>query len=346
MKCSVCGKEHKGLLCPQCGFDASTDYGSYPTLAPVKHVPSVPALRREWEQNHPEPVEEPTVSPTPEPEPAKPPRKQKLWQRILVLLSYLGLGGGMLITIVGGFRDYFIPSYANVLGADEIPYSFTGSYAEYSVLDSEYQRQQIRSVTFLDTLADMPDDAWDVSEMHNGKVMAWVEPNGSLYDLYIGGEDGVWADTSCGELFAGYRNAEYFAFGDAFHTEHAQDMGWMFHDCRSLTTLELSGFDTANVQYMDNMFDNCNSLTSLDLSSFDTANVQDMDNMFYGCESLTSLDLSSFDTANVQDMDNMFYNCMSLSDLTLGDRFVTTNATTYDMFAFCPGGKDYQHLLN
>ena len=320
MKCPVCGKEHKGLLCPQCGFDASTDYGSYPTLAPVKHVPSVPALRREWEQNHPEPVEEPTVSPTPEPEPAKPPRKQKLWQRILVLLSYLGLGGGMLITIVGGFRYYFIPSYANVLGADEVPYSFTGSHAEYSVLDSEYQRQQIRSVTFLDTLEDMPDDAWDVSEMHNGKVMAWVEPNGSLYDLYIGGEDGVWADTSCGELFAGYRNAEYFAFGDAFHTEHAQDMGWMFYDCRSFTTLELSGFDTANVQ--------------------------DMNLMFYGCESLTSLDLSSFDTSNVQWMSYMFYNCMSLSDLTLGDRFVTTNATTDSMFDFCPGGKDYQHLLN
>ena len=149
-------------------------------------------------------------------------------------------------------------------------------------------------MTFLDTLEDMPDDAWDVSEIHNGKVMAWVEPNGSLYDLYIGGEDGIWADTSCRELFAGYRNTEYFAFGDAFHTEHAQYMDYMFYDC----------------------------------------------------ESLTSLDLSSFDTANVQYMNHMFYNCMSLSDLTLGDRFVTTNATTYDMFAFCPGGKDYQHLLN
>ena len=68
--------------------------------------------------------------------------------------------------------------------------------------------------------------------------------------------------------------------------------------------------------------------------------------MFYDCRSFTTLELSGFDTANVQDMDNMFYNCMSLSDLTLGDRFVTTNATTDSMFGFCPGGKDYQHLLN
>ena len=134
MKCPVCGKEHKGLLCAQCGFDASTDYGSYPTLAPVKHVPSVPALRREWEQNHPEPVEEPAVSPTPEPEPPKPPRKQTLLQKILTLLGFLWLGGAILI-MISMLRYLFIPSYANVLGADEIPYSFTGSSAEYSVLD-------------------------------------------------------------------------------------------------------------------------------------------------------------------------------------------------------------------
>ena len=181
----------------------------------------------------------------------------------------------------------------------------------YTVLGNcNYQRNQIRSVTFLDTLADQPADAWDVSESGNGTVMAWVKPDGNRYDLYIAGEGGVSAGTSCERLFRGYENMTKITFGNSF--------------------------DTANVQNMASMFGNCSSLNSLDLSSFDTTNVQDMIRMFYNCSSLTSLDLSSFDTANVQDMREMFYSCSSLTSLDLGDKFVTTNADTTDMFYDCP----------
>lgn len=48
MKCPVCGKENRCLLCPQCGFDSSRDYESYPTLGPVGKVPSVSAKRKAW----------------------------------------------------------------------------------------------------------------------------------------------------------------------------------------------------------------------------------------------------------------------------------------------------------
>lgn len=74
MKCPVCDKENQTMVCPQCGFDGSTDYRTYPTLGPVGKAPSVSALRREWAQKHPEPVEKPVIPPPPEP-----PKKKKPW---------------------------------------------------------------------------------------------------------------------------------------------------------------------------------------------------------------------------------------------------------------------------
>ena len=81
---------------------------------------------------------------------------------------------------------------------------FGSSVFDYDVFGSDYQRTQIRSVTVVDTLADMPEDAWDVSEAGNGTVMTWVKPNGELYDLYIGAEGGVCAGTSCRTESAGF----------------------------------------------------------------------------------------------------------------------------------------------
>jgi surface protein len=61
------------------------------------------------------------------------------------------------------------------------------------------------------------------------------------------------------------------------------------------------------------MFCDCSSLTSLDLSNFNTDNVKDMSYMFYYCTSLTSLDLFNFNTNNVKDMREMFSHCSSLN---------------------------------
>ena len=72
------------------------------------------------------------------------------------------------------------PWRRNILRSDKVPNDFKLNYTEYTVFGSDYQRKQISSVTFLDTLAYMPDDAWDVSEAGNGTVMAWVKPKGEL----------------------------------------------------------------------------------------------------------------------------------------------------------------------
>ena len=191
-----------------------------------------------------------------------------------------------------------------------------------TVFGSPYRRDQISSVTFLDTLAACPSDAWDVSEGRNRSVMAWVKPNGEQFDLYIGARGGVSAGMSCETLFAGYKNAVKITFGGAFHTENVKTMDRMFYHCRSLTTLELD-------------------------DQFNTSKVRDMNMMFYGCESLSMLSLGDcFDTSQVSNMHSMFSYCNSLDALYLSDCFVTTNANTHNMFFLCPAVESYQHLLN
>ena len=87
---------------------------------------------------------------------------------------------------------------------------------DYRVLDSEILREQIASITFLDSLDTMPKSAWDVSDDGSRNVMAWVLPRDDLYDLYIGGEGGVAANTDSGGLFRNYTSVEQIQFNVCF----------------------------------------------------------------------------------------------------------------------------------
>ena len=110
---------------------------------------------------------------------------------------------------------------------------------------------------------------------------------------------------------------------------------YMFDQCRSLTTLDLSNFDTSNVTSMNNMFYYCSNLTNLDVSHFNTSKVTSIGSMFGECSSLTTLDLSSFDTGNVTYMNYMFSNCSHLTNLDLHN-FDTSNVTDMQlMFGNC-----------
>ncbi|MBQ9864836.1 MAG: BspA family leucine-rich repeat surface protein [Bacteroidales bacterium] len=119
---------------------------------------------------------------------------------------------------------------------------------------------------------------------------------------------------------------ERIDFGEGFNTANVTDMGEMFFECNSLTSLNLSNFNTENVTNMHGMFRYCNSLTTLDLSNFNTENVTDMRYMFTYCSSLSSLNLSSFNTENVTTMREMFSNCGNLTRLNLSN-FNTENVT-------------------
>ena len=203
------------------------------------------------------------------------------------------------------------------------------------VFHSGIYRYDVGSVTFLDTTADAPEDAWDISEKENGSVLAWVTGQAPAYDLYIAGEGGVQAPRYCLYLFKGYANATSITFGTAFDTSEVWSMGGMFSGCEKLTNLDVHNFDTSQVTYMTGMFSQCSELSSLDVNSFDTSHVTDMSRMFYGCSNLTDLDLRSFDTSRVTSMWEMFSSCGKLKNLDVSS-FDTSSVTTMDsMFLGC-----------
>ena len=141
--------------------------------------------------------------------------------------------------------------------------------------------------------------------------------------------------TSCYCWFSGCNNLTEIKGIEYLNTENVTNMSFMFHNCKVLTSLNLSNFNTEKVTDMQGMFWECWDLTSLDLSNFNTENVTAMNYMFNGCSDLTSLNLSNFNTAKVTKMDNMFYNCNKLTSLDLTS-FNTAEVTKMDnMFNGC-----------
>lgn len=86
--------------------------------------------------------------------------------------------------------------------------------------------------------------------------------------------------------------------------------------CQGSNITEIEGLqylNTSEVTNMEWMFNNCSSLTSLDLSKFDTSKVTDMNTMFCGCSSLKTINVGDgWTTENVTNSSSMFSNCTSL----------------------------------
>ncbi len=110
-----------------------------------------------------------------------------------------------------------------------------------------------------------------------------------------------------------------------------------FYNMENLKSIEgMQYLNTSEVTEMMYMFANCSSLTSIDLSHFDTGNVTNFLAMFGDCSSLASLDLSSFNTSKVKNMEDMFLNSESLTTILVSNKFVTTSVTNSGyMFKGC-----------
>ena len=222
----------------------------------------------------------------------------------------------------------------NVLMPDIFPSGEWYNSPKWTVLGSKITREEIGSVTVLDTLNGAPEDAWDVSQYGDSSVKAWAVKNGDLYDLFIAGKGGVSAPSDCSVLFCGYKNAKSFNFGNAFHTDNTTDMRYMF-SCCGMRGLNLSSFLTDKVSDMSAMFQYCDKLQALDISSFRTDSVKNMERMFLECKGLTQLDLNSFATPAVTDMSEMFFNDSSLRELDLNGFTLTEVTDIEGMFFGC-----------
>ena len=176
---------------------------------------------------------------------------------------------------------------------------------------------------------------------------AWVEDrqqvatinknlgNGTIVHIVFDKSFSTYTPTSLYRFFEDLKKLETITGLEYLNTEKVTDMGRMFYNCSSLTSLDVTHFNTANVTYMRYMFYNCSKLTSLDVTHFNTVKVTDMHDMFFSCSSLTSLDVTHFNTANVTDMYGMFSRCSSLASLDV-THFNTANVTKMSyMFSSC-----------
>lgn len=84
--------------------------------------------------------------------------------------------------------------------------------------------------------------------------------------------------------FYGCTNLKQIKGIEYLNTEEMTDMSWMFYNCESLTSLDLSNFNTENVTNMDKMFSYCYNLKTISVSNlWDTSNVTNGENMFSCC---------------------------------------------------------------
>ena len=160
--------------------------------------------------------------------------------------------------------------------------------------------------------------------------------NGTIVHIVFDKSFSTYTPTSLYCFFEGLTELETITGLEYLNTENVTNMGRMFYDCLSLTSLDVTHFNTANVTTMNSMFYNCSKLTSLDVSKFNTVNVTNMSGMFNSCSSLTSLYLTNFNTEKVTNMSSMFLACQALTTIYASSKFVTPQVSNSSgMFYNC-----------
>ncbi|MBQ3630370.1 MAG: BspA family leucine-rich repeat surface protein [Prevotella sp.] len=135
--------------------------------------------------------------------------------------------------------------------------------------------------------------------------------------------------------FNGMENLQLIEGIANLNTSKSSNLGYMFTDCKNLTSIDLSHFDTSNCETIDCMFKGCTGLKSIDVSNFITTKVTNMRGVFQDCSALKSISVTNFYTTNVKITDSMFEGCIGLTTLDLSN-FNTANVTSmYRMFAKC-----------
>ena len=158
--------------------------------------------------------------------------------------------------------------------------------------------------------------------------------NGTIVHIVFDKSFSTYTPTSLYKFFANLTKLKTITGLEYLNTEKVTNMSYMFFNCSSLTSLDVTHFNTAKVTNMNRLFAYCSSLTSLDVTHFNTAKVTDMSAMFYSCSSLTSLDVTHFNTENVTKMYSMFYSCSSLTSLDV-THFNTANVMKMNgMFSY------------
>ncbi len=244
----------------------------------------------------------------------------------------------------------------------EISYTFwtekfndlcAGCYASFSVSvpneticseDGGFSRMQIKSVTYTENgdYFVTPDSGFEGLSKVNVDVN--VVPTTETLNVTENGtytpQSAEYFDKVVVNVSVAFSLQEYIdtggKFGDstwkAFPYESSEitlpeDSELMFDHCRSLQTVDLSGWNTSNVTNMSSMFSTCYSLQTINMSGWDTSKVTSLFSTFRDCEKLQTINMSGWNTSNVTSLFYTFLNCKKLQTLNLSG-WNTSNVTS------------------
>lgn len=118
-----------------------------------------------------------------------------------------------------------------------------------------------------------------------------------------------------------------------FNSLKVRDMSFMFGNSDFLKSIKFSSnFFNGELKILSYMFSNCISLESLDLSGLNHARF--VEGMFAYCNSLKSININNFDISNIENFDRMFFNCSSLCFLDLRNFKPNINGSVLNQFMF------------
>ena len=197
-----------------------------------------------------------------------------------------------------------------------------GMVAQKAASSSKYiatYESSTQTLTFKENVGEtLPENSAWVEDRQQVATINKNLGNGTIVHIVFDKSFSTYTPTSLYKFFANLTKLKTITGLEYLNTEKVTNMSYMFFNCSSLTSLDVTHFNTAKVTNMNSMFECCSSLTSLDVTYFNTANVTGMNNMFYSCSALTTIYASdNFVTDKVEYSYNMFYDCTSLKGTTL-----------------------------
>ncbi len=135
--------------------------------------------------------------------------------------------------------------------------------------------------------------------------------------MYIVSEDSIFAPIDSSDIFKYFRACTTINFNDNFDTSKVTDIAYMFYNCSSLTSLDLSSFNTSKVTDMDWMFYSCSSLTTtINIMSIGVTNYS---SMFYNAATSNGAKITVNYIAEASDLvDNMIAEKSETSNVVKG----------------------------
>lgn len=141
--------------------------------------------------------------------------------------------------------------------------------------------------------------------------------------------------TTMSYMFASGSKLETIKFPENMNTSKVTEIREIFHNCQSLTNLDLNNWNTENIVDMTSAFLNCTALTNINVNHWDTRKVTEMQSIFRGCTKLTSIDLSGWETPNVDTFNAIFEGCTELKVVNCKEFSIKEGANVSAMFHEC-----------